>query len=129
MRAMVGLQGQHTSDAFQCSNVSSSVGLKSFCPWCFKLDGNMETIATHLREVHYWLAIVCDICKAFANMLAQVMLKHHAGCKVKLDKKKFKEKRSRKTLLKSVEVVPINPFGQEDAWDLPSSSTNECGLF
>ena len=52
MRAMVGLPGLHTSDAFQCCNVSASVGLKSFCPWCFKLRGNMETIATHLREVH-----------------------------------------------------------------------------
>ena len=31
-RAMVGLQGLHSSNAFRCSNVSSSVGLKSFCP-------------------------------------------------------------------------------------------------
>ena len=30
---MVGLQGLHMSDAFcQCSNVSASLGLKSFCP-------------------------------------------------------------------------------------------------
>ena len=36
----------------------------------------METIATHLREVDYWLAIVCDICKAFASMSAQIILKH-----------------------------------------------------
>ena len=32
MRAMVGLWGLHTSDAFRCSNMSSSIGLKSFCP-------------------------------------------------------------------------------------------------
>ena len=32
MRAMVGLQELHTNDAFQCSNVSSSVGLKLFPP-------------------------------------------------------------------------------------------------
>ena len=38
-RAMVGLQGLHLSDAFRHSNVSSSVGLKSFGPWCFKLGG------------------------------------------------------------------------------------------
>ena len=52
-RAMVCLQGLHLSDMFQCSNVVTSLGLKSYCPWCFKLGGNMETIATHLREVHY----------------------------------------------------------------------------
>ena len=38
-RAMVGLQGLHSGDAFRCSNISSSVGLKSFFPWCFKLGG------------------------------------------------------------------------------------------
>ena len=41
-RAMVGLQGLHMSDGFQWFNVSASVGIKSFCPWCFKLGGNME---------------------------------------------------------------------------------------
>ena len=76
-RAMVGLQGLHTSNAFQCSNMSASVGLRSFCPWCFKLGGNTETIATHLREVHYWLAITCDVYKAFASISVQIILKHH----------------------------------------------------
>ena len=57
-RAMVGLQGLPSSDAFQHLNVSASVGLKSFCPWCLKFGGNTETIATHLREVHYRLATV-----------------------------------------------------------------------
>ena len=38
-RAMVGLQGLHLGDTFRHSNVSSSVGLKSFCHWCFKLGG------------------------------------------------------------------------------------------
>ena len=59
-RAMVGLQGLYMSDAFQCSNVSTGVGLKLFCPWCFMLGRNTETIAIHLREVHYHLAIMCD---------------------------------------------------------------------
>ena len=68
MRAMVGLQGLYTSDAFRQFNMSSSVRLKSFCPWCFKLGGNTDTIATHLWEVHYRLAIVCDVCKVFASM-------------------------------------------------------------
>ena len=95
-RAMVGLQGLHTCNALQCSNVSCSIGLKSFCPWCFKLGANTETIATHLREVHYQLAITCDICKAFASMWVQVILKHCSGCKVKSHKKKSKVKEQEK---------------------------------
>ena len=56
----------------------------------------METIATHLREVHYWLAITCNICKAFASMSAQIILEHHSGCKVKSHKKKSKAKEQEK---------------------------------
>ena len=41
------------------------VGLKLFCPWCFKLGGNTKTIAIHLTEIHYLLAIACDICQLF----------------------------------------------------------------
>ena len=67
-RAMVGLQGLHSSDTSWHLNVSASVGLKSFCPWCYKLEGNTETIATNLREVHYRLAIVCNVCWSFASM-------------------------------------------------------------
>ena len=63
--AMVGLQGPHSNNAFRCSNISFNVGLKSFCPWCFKLGGNTDVIATHLREVYYQLAITCDLCKLF----------------------------------------------------------------
>ena len=89
-RAMVSLQVLHTSNTFQCFNMPASVGLKSFCPWCFRLGGNTETIATHLREVHYQLAITCDISKVFASMSAQIILDHHSGCKVKSHKKKSK---------------------------------------
>ena len=99
MRAMVGLQGLCTSDAFQHSNVSSSVGLKSFCPWCFKLGGNTEMVATNLREVHYHLAITCNICKTFASMSAPVILGHCSGCKVKSYKKKPKAKEQEKSTL------------------------------
>ena len=53
--------------------------------------GNTETIATHLREVHYWLAIACDICKAFASTSLQIILEQHSECKVKLHKKKSQE--------------------------------------
>ena len=52
----------------------------------------METIATHLREVHHRLAITCDICKAFASMSVQVVLEHHVRCKIKLHKKKLRAK-------------------------------------
>ena len=86
-RAMVGLQGLHSSDAFQHPNISASVGLKSFCPWCFKFRGNTKMIATHLREVHYRLAIACDICWAFASMSMQVVLQHRSRCRMKLHKK------------------------------------------
>ena len=77
--AMGGLQGLHLGDTFRCPNVSSSMRLKYFCPWCLKLDGNIKTIAIHLREVHYRMAIVCDICWAFASMSAQSVLDHCLG--------------------------------------------------
>ena len=93
---MVGFHGLHKSNVFQCSNVSTSAGLKSFCPWCFKLGSIMETIATHLREVNYWLAITYDICKAFASMSAQIILEHSSGCKVKSHKKNTKVKEQEK---------------------------------
>ena len=82
-RAMVGLQGLHLGDAFRCSNTSFSVGLKSFWPWCFKFGGNTETIATCLREVHYRLAIACNLCKLFASTSIQNILDHCSGCKAK----------------------------------------------
>ena len=62
------------------------VWVKSFCPWCFKLGGNTETIATHLREVLYHLAIACDLCKLFASMSAWSVLEHPPGCKAKCTK-------------------------------------------
>ena len=91
-RAMVGLQGLHNSDAFRHSNVSSSIRLKSFCCWCFKLEGNTETIDTHLWEVPFSVAIVCDICKAFASMSVKAVLEHCAGCKTKSHRKESKAK-------------------------------------
>ena len=36
-RPMIGLHGLHSNNAFQHSNMAASIGLKSFCPWCFKL--------------------------------------------------------------------------------------------
>ena len=94
-RAMVGPQGLHSSDTFGCCNLSSSVGLKSFCPCWFKLGGNTEMIATHLREVHYLLAITCDLCKWFTSMFVQSILEHHSGCKAKHAKEHVEQERSK----------------------------------
>ena len=38
-RAMVSLQGLCSSDAFWHPNILANMGLKSFCPWCFKFGG------------------------------------------------------------------------------------------
>ena len=85
-RAMVGLKGLHSSDAFWHQNISASVGLKSFCLWCFKFGGNTEMISTHLREVHYKLAM-CNVCQAFISMSVQVVLEYQSKCRMKLHKK------------------------------------------
>ena len=56
--AMVILQGLHLGNTFRCPNVSASMGLKSFCPWCLKLGGDTKAIAIHSQEVHYRMAIM-----------------------------------------------------------------------
>ena len=83
-KAMVGLQGLHSSATFWHLNMSTSVGLKSFCPWCLNFGENTETIVNHLREVHYRLAVACNICWSFASMLVQVVLEHQSKCRAKL---------------------------------------------
>ena len=111
--------------------MSASVGLKSFCPGCFKLWGNTKTIATHLWEVHYQLAISCDLCKSFASMSVQGILEHHSGCKVKhaiehVEQEGHKvkkvtqeevqgEKNRRKLLKVCSNSTLMNPAGQKDA--------------
>ena len=80
---MIGLQGLHSNNVFQYLNVAASVGLKWFCSWCFNFGGNTEAIATHLREVHYRLAITCDICQSFTIMPGQVVLEHQSRCRSK----------------------------------------------
>ena len=70
IHAMVSLQGLHLGNAFKHPNVSASIGLKSFYPWCLKLGGNTEAIAINLWEVHYRMAIMCNIYQAFAGMSA-----------------------------------------------------------
>ena len=83
---MVGLQGLNWGEDLRHPNVSTNIGLKSVCPWCLKLGGNTEKIAIHLWKVHYRMAIVCDICQAFASMSAQSILDHHLGCKARCNK-------------------------------------------
>ena len=56
--AMVSPQGLHLGDALRCLKISASMGMKSFCPWCYKFRGNTETIAIHFWEVYYQMAIV-----------------------------------------------------------------------
>ena len=34
-------------------------------------------------EVHYQMAIACDLCKSVASISVQILLEHHSGCKVK----------------------------------------------
>ena len=84
--AMVSLQGLHLGDALKCLCISASMGLKLFCPWCFKLGGNTEMIAILLCEVYYCMAIVCDICWVFASMTVQNIQDHPSVCKGKCDK-------------------------------------------
>ena len=84
--AIVSLQGLHLGDSLRCPIIPSGMGLKSFCPWHFKLCGNTEAIFIHLWEVHYQMAIVCDICQMFASMSAQNVLNHQAKYKAKCNK-------------------------------------------
>ena len=81
--AMVGLQDLQSGEVSKCPSISAGMGLKSFCPWCFKLGGNTETIAIHLPEVHYWMAIAFDICQEFASMTAQDISDQQSVCKGK----------------------------------------------
>ena len=48
--------------------------------------GNIEMIAIHLCEVHYWMAIACEIFGVFASMTGQNIQDHWSECKRKLNK-------------------------------------------
>ena len=71
---------------FPMPNISTSMGLKSFCPLSLKLGRNTETTAIHPWEVHYRMAIVCNICCAFAAMSILSIVDHHSGCQAKCNK-------------------------------------------
>ena len=61
---------------FQC-------GVKVILPLVLQVGGNTEMTATHLREVHYQLAITCDLYKSLTSMSVQRVLEHCSGCKAK----------------------------------------------
>ena len=85
--AMVGLQGLQSGNAFRCPNVSTSMGLKLFCPRFLKLGRNTKTIVIYLWEVHYGMAThVQHMLGAFAGMSAQTILDHCSGSRAKCDK-------------------------------------------
>ena len=71
-------------------------GFKLFCTWPVKLGWNTKTIAIHLREVHYRMAIMCEICQAFASMSTQSVLDHHSGSKAKCNKEYVESERPTK---------------------------------
>ena len=81
-RAMVGLQGLHSSDTIRHSNISSSVRLKYFAPEASSWEATWK-IATHLREVYYQLTITCNLYNSLTSMSVQSILEHCSGCKVK----------------------------------------------
>ena len=116
-RAMVGLQGLHRSDTSQHSNVSASVGLKSFFPWCFKLGGNTETIATHLRS-----PLSVDHCLQHLQIIWQHIGADCPGTPFRMQgqvaQKEVPDERAGKSFLTLVQVAPMNPAGQRDAQDL-----------
>ena len=138
--SMVSLQGLYLGDAFRHPNVSTSVGLKSFCPWCLKLGRNTETIAICLWQVHYMMVIMCDICWVFACMSAQSILDHHLGCKTKHDKecaehegpitapKKRGLWNKRKHPSHMVQMLLSSHMEQNVALHLPSSQAGEHKL-
>ena len=64
-QSMVSLQGLNTSDAFRCSNISASMGLKSFFPWCLNLGGTLKQSPSILERfiTEWWL------CAKYASLL------------------------------------------------------------
>ena len=67
-------------------------GARVILPLVFKAGRNTDTIAIPLREVHYRMVIVCNICQSFTGMNAQSILDHCSTCKAKCDKKHVEQK-------------------------------------
>ena len=50
-----------------------------FAPSALNVVAITKQLPPPLGKVHYHMAIMCDICKSFASMSAQVVLYHHAS--------------------------------------------------
>ena len=110
-KAMVCLQGLHSSDAFWHLNMSSSVSLKSFCPWCLNFKGNTETIVTHLRMVHYRLAIVCND----LLIICQHVSAGSPGTLIKVQDKVTQEVQVKEVRRSFLKPSAVNLGGQQNA--------------
>ena len=91
-RTMVDLQGLHSSDAFRLSNISSSVGLKSFFPLVLQAGGQHwnnsypsegSALLTTLQD--HW-PLLANSVSHLPSMSEQSILEHHLGCKTKHEK-------------------------------------------
>ena len=143
-RVRVGLQGLQLGNAFRCSNISSSVGLKSFCSWCFKLRGTpRQSSPTSGRCITSWLLSATCVshsptclhkaCWTTAQGVRPSMLRNTQNRKYMKGKNVTQEevqvmRTGKKTSLSIDQVTPKSPECQSDAQHLPSNSTNEHGL-
>ena len=74
--------------------------------------GNIKTIAIHLREVHYRMVIVCNICQSFTSTNTQSILDHHSGCKAKHNKECVEQERQEK--VKKSQKKESKSWGQKE---------------
>ena len=94
-KAMVGLQGLHCDDAFRHPNISSNMKLKSFCPWCFKLEGTLKQLPpTSGRCTTKQQLLVTSA--GHLPVWAQSILDHCSGCKVRCTKQCIEQERHKK---------------------------------
>ena len=132
-RAMVVLQGLHSSDTFRCSNVSFSVGLKSFCPWYFKLGGNTKgsalPVGHHLSHLPACLHRACWSTTQDVRPNVWKNMQNKKDLRWKVAQEEVKGVRvGNNSFLKLVWVALMNTAGQKDAWHFQSNSAEECGL-
>ena len=69
----------------------SQCGAKVILALVSNAGRNTKWITVHLREVHYRMVIVCNICQSFVGMHAQSILDHHSGCKAKHNKENMEQ--------------------------------------
>ena len=82
----------------------SQHGTKVILPLVFKAGDNTKTMTIHIREVHYRMAIVCDVCWSFASMWTQHILDHHSRCKAKCDRECVEQEAQEKAKIPQEEI-------------------------